>query len=108
MTEIFKHDAYALPVNYDQVQSEWASEGFSFGVFRDPPGQQWNDFSHATDEYVLVAKGQLQVSVGSQSSIVGEGALVRIPKHTSHSLKTLSAGGSVWLYGYGHWDQEND
>jgi len=95
-----------LPVDFDAVEADWRRESFSFGVFRDPPGQQWNNFTHHSDEYVLVAEGRLQIDVGNESAICEPGDLVRIPRLANHSLKTLSADGSVWLYGYGFWEDE--
>ena len=73
-------------------------------MFRDPPGQEWNDFVHQTDEYVLVAEGELRIEVADAVATVEPGDLVRIPAGARHSLKTLSSAGSVWLYGYGHWE----
>jgi quercetin dioxygenase-like cupin family protein len=108
MTSIFEKGAHSIPVDLKAVEVGWREEGFSFGVFRDPPGQEWNDFVHHTDEYVLVAKGKLQISVGQESAECGPGDLVRIPREVSHSLKTISDGGSVWLYGYGNWDDKNE
>ncbi|MEQ8651454.1 MAG: cupin domain-containing protein [Kiloniellales bacterium] len=108
MRETFQIKAFALPVAQAAVRAQWQREGFSFGVFRDPPGQEWNDFVHGTDEYVLVAEGRLDVSVGLSRAIVEPGDLVRIPKGVRHSLKTVSKGGSVWLYGYGHWGAADD
>ena len=106
MTEVFQRAAYPAPVDFGAVERDWAGEGFSFGVFRDPPGQAWIDFVHASDEYVVVAQGRLRIDVGAESAEVGPGDLVRIPEGVSHSLRTLSDEGSVWLYGYGHWERE--
>jgi cupin 2 domain-containing protein len=108
MSQTFTSNAYPLPVDFSAVERAWKSEGFTFGVFRDPPGQEWNGFVHQTDEYVLVAEGELKISVGDEETNAVAGDLVRIPKHVSHSLKTLSHGGSVWLYGYGNWESGND
>ena len=102
MPETFSEAVYPVPVNFDQVEKEWAAHGFSFGVFRDPPGQEWNDFVHSSDEYVVVAEGRLAIDVGAEHKEAGPGDLVRIPRGVSHSLKTLSSEGSVWLYGYGY------
>ena len=107
MTQVLQHGAYGLPVNHAEVRRDWAGEGFSFGVFRDPPGQEWNGFVHDTDEYVLVAEGRLAISVGPEHLTAGPGDLVRIPRGVVHSLRTLSASGSVWLYGYGFWERAN-
>jgi mannose-6-phosphate isomerase-like protein (cupin superfamily) len=107
MTQILQNRAYEVPVDHARVRRDWAGEGFSFGVFRDPPGQAWNDFVHDTDEYVLVAEGEMAIQVGSESFTAAAGDLVRIPRGTSHSLCTLSGGGSVWLYGYGNWEHDD-
>ena len=108
MTQTLQSQAYATPVDQVRVRRDWEEEGFSFGVFRDPPGQEWNDFVHASDEYVLVAEGELQITVGGERFKAAPGDLVRIPRGTAHSLLTLSAGGSVWLYGYGSWGRDDD
>jgi cupin 2 domain-containing protein len=105
MTIVFAKATHSIPVDFSAIEIDWRREGFSFGVFRDPPGQEWNNFTHQTDEYVLVAEGQLEIDVGNQTAICEPGDLVRIPRHIRHSLKTLSPGGSVWLYGYGTWNE---
>jgi quercetin dioxygenase-like cupin family protein len=103
MTKILEANAYPAPVSHAAVRANWLAKGFSFGVFRDPPGQEWNGFVHDTDEYVAIAEGRLRVSVGQETVEAGPGDLIRIPAGEVHSLKTLSPEGSVWLYGYGHW-----
>jgi cupin 2 domain-containing protein len=108
MTIVFVKANRPIPVDYSAVEADWQREGFSFGVFRDPPGQEWNNFTHRSDEYVLVAEGRLQIDVGKEMAICEPGDLVRIPREVPHSLKTLSADGSVWLYGYGSWDNDHD
>jgi len=105
MTAILQSRAYSAPIDRERVRRDWADEGFSFGVFRDRPGQEWNDFVHYSDEYVLVAEGKMSITVGDEHYEAAAGDLVRIPRGTSHSLRTLSAAGSVWLYGYGCWER---
>lgn len=104
MRNTFEKSAYATPVDPDAIEREWRARGFSFGFFRDPPGQEWKDFVHAKDEYVIVAAGRLTISVGHEISQCEAGDLVWVPKGTRHSLKTISPDGSVWLYGYGNDD----
>ncbi|MPZ11360.1 MAG: cupin domain-containing protein [Kiloniellaceae bacterium] len=108
MISVVQRQAYAVPVDIESVRRAWAAEGFSFGKFRDPPGQAWNDFVHDRDEYALVAEGEMAITVGGESFEAVAGDLVRIPRGTSHSLRTLSTSGSVWLYGYGFWERGND
>jgi mannose-6-phosphate isomerase-like protein (cupin superfamily) len=107
MNDVVQRNAYPTPVDQAEVRAGWQAEGFSFGVFRDGPGQEWNGFVHGEDEYVAVAEGRLRISVGDATVEAGPGDLVRIPAGVVHSLKTLSAGGSVWLYGYGFWGGDN-
>jgi len=44
-------------MNPEQIKKDWESRGYSFGIFKDPPGQVWADFVHKTDEIVVLAEG---------------------------------------------------
>jgi len=101
MRPIFEKAIYPSPVDHYVVEREWRDRGFTFSVFRDPSGQEWNDFTHSTDEFVVVAEGELTISVGDKQADCVAGDQVWIPSGVSHSLKTTSKAGSVWLYGYG-------
>ena len=50
-------------MNPDQIKQDWNSRGYSFGVFRDPPGQVWADFVHRTDELVMLVEGEIELEV---------------------------------------------
>ena len=47
-------------MNPEEIRQDWQERGFSFGVFRDPPGRVWADFTHQTDvaEVFLSQGGQ--------------------------------------------------
>ena len=47
-------------MNQEQIRKNWESRGYSFGVFKDPPGQVWADFVHRTDELVVLAEGEIE------------------------------------------------
>ncbi len=104
MRKTFEKAVYQTPVDHEAVEREWSERGFTFGIFRDPFGQEWNDFRHTTDEFVVIAEGAMTVTVGDETANCIAGDLVWIPRHTWHSLKTTSQNGSVWLYGYGNED----
>ncbi|WP_339758647.1 cupin domain-containing protein [uncultured Hoeflea sp.] len=99
MSNVFEKGAYALPVSESAVAADFP--GFSFGVFRDTAGQVWADFIHDTDEFVVVAEGEMEIEVAGEVTQCSPGDLVKIPAGASHSLRTSMNGGSVWYYGYG-------
>ncbi len=99
MSGAFRKGAYPAPVSEKAVAADFP--GFSFGIFRDPPGQVWADFTHGTDEFVVVAEGEVQIEVAGEVADCRAGDLVLIPARASHTLRTSPDGGSVWYYGYG-------
>jgi len=44
-------------MNQEQIRKDWEYRGYSFGVFKDPPGQVRAGFVHRTDELVVLAEG---------------------------------------------------
>ena len=66
-------------MNSDQIKQDWNSRGYSFGVFRDPPGQVWADFVHQTDELVVVAEGEIEEEIEGKAERFQIGEMVFIP-----------------------------
>ena len=50
-------------MNSDQLKQDWNSRGYSFGIFKDRPGQVWADFVHKTDELVVLAEGEIEIEI---------------------------------------------
>ena len=63
----------------NQIKQDWNSIGYSFGVFRDPPGQVWADFVHQTDELVVLAEGEIEVEIEGKAERFQIGEMVFIP-----------------------------
>ena len=61
------------------IKQNWNSRGYSFGVFRDPPGQVWADFVHRTDELVVLAEGVIEVEIEGKAERFQIGGIVFIP-----------------------------
>lgn len=101
----FRKAAYKLPVGQESVASDFP--GFSFGVFYDPPGQVWADFTHSTDEFVVVAEGEVEIDVAGESATCLSGDLVLIPAGAVRTLRTTQQGPSTWFYGYGRFGDTN-
>ena len=66
-------------MNSDHIKRDWHSRGYSFGVFRDPPGQVWADFVHQTDVLVVLAEGEIEVEIEGKAERFQIGEMVFIP-----------------------------
>src|SRR5271155_4040421 len=53
--------------------------GFGCDLWTDPPGQRWEDFTHATDELVTVLEGEMEFEVASQVHHPNPGEELLIP-----------------------------
>ena len=51
---------FSVPFDRDQVAQVWGRRGYTCDVFTDPPGREWNDFVHMTNELVTVCGGETQ------------------------------------------------
>ncbi len=91
---------FAIPVNRAAVARDWGGRGYSCEEFRDPPGREWNDFVHDTNELVTVVEGRLRMTIGDGALIVEPGDEVFIPKGAVHSVKNIHPAMTRWLYGY--------
>jgi quercetin dioxygenase-like cupin family protein len=92
---------FALPVSAAAVRADWKSRGFSCETFIDPPGREWNDFVHETDELVTVIEGRLRCLMNGNTHEIEEGDELFIPKGIRHSVHNAHAGTTRWLFGYG-------
>ena len=86
-------------MNPEQIK-DWNSRGYSFGVFRDPPGQVWADFVHRTDELVVLAEGELEVEIEGKEQRPQIGEEVFIPANAVHTVRNVGVGNNVWFFGY--------
>jgi len=74
-------------LNPDQIKHNWRSKGYSFGVFRDPPGQVWADFVHRTDELVVLAEVEIEVEIEGKAQRPKIGEEVFIPTNAVHTVR---------------------
>ena len=91
---------FANPVDKERVAADWRARGYSCHPFHDPPGHAWNDFVHDTNEVVTVVDGRLEVEVGDICFVVEPGDEAFIPRGARHSVRNLSVGSTLWLFGY--------
>ena len=71
---------------------------YGFGVFKDPPSQIWADFSHRSDEHVILGEGEIEIEGKSQQpQIVKE---FFIPVYALNTVRNIGSKNNVWYYGY--------
>ena len=83
-----------------KIKQNWNSRGYSFGIFKDPPGQVWADFVHKTDELVVLAEGEIEIEIEGKSERPEIGEEVFIPANALHTVRNVGSMGNVWYYGY--------
>ena len=64
MSDLLSKGKFPLPVDREAVRRDWAERGYDCRPFHDPPGREWRDFVHATNELVTVQKGGLNSPLG--------------------------------------------
>lgn len=87
-------------VSRKAISEAWERQGYDCRLWVDPPGQEWLDFVHSTDELVVLLEGDLEVEVGGQRARLKPGDEVLIPARTRHSVFNRGATTARWLFGY--------
>ena len=87
-------------MNQEQIRKDWEYRGYSFGVFKDPPGQVWADFVHRTDELVVLAEGEIEIEIEGKLQQPQIGDEVFIPAQAVHTVRNVGSTNNVWYYGY--------
>ena len=100
MDDLLTEKKFSLPLDQDAGAANWQQRGYSCNLFVDPPGQEWLNFTHNTDELVTVVEGQLELVVGNENIEMGPGDEVFIPAKALHSVINIHEGVTRWLFGY--------
>ena len=87
-------------MNPEEIKEDWNSRGYSFGIFKDPPGQVWSDFVHKTDELVVLAEGEIEIEIEGKSQVPSIGKEVFIPAKAMHTVRNVGKTINSWYYGY--------
>jgi mannose-6-phosphate isomerase-like protein (cupin superfamily) len=93
------HQAMAR-IDQERVAADWAKRGFSCDLWIDEPGQRWEDFTHQTDELVLVLEGRMEFEITGRVCHPEIGEEILIPAGAIHSARNVGATTARWLYGY--------
>lgn len=82
------------------IRADWASRGFSFEYWIDPPGQVWRDFVHDVDELVVLVEGEIELEFAGRTVRPQVGEEVLIPAHERHTVKNTGEASNRWCFGY--------
>jgi uncharacterized protein YdcH (DUF465 family)/quercetin dioxygenase-like cupin family protein len=91
---------FRVPVDHGEVVRNWIERGYSCNAFTDPPGQEWRDYRHRTNERVTIVEGRLQVTMHGVSYVLDPGDELFIPRGATHTVRNIHTGTTRWLYGY--------
>lgn len=83
-----------------KIAADWAARGFSCDLWTDAPGARWEDFTHATDEVVIVLDGRMEFEVAGAVHHPSPGDELLIPAGAVHSARNIGDTTAHWLYGY--------
>lgn len=100
MTELITTAKFPTPLNRDAVARDWSARGYSCHEFVDPPGREWNDFVHATNELVTALEGVLELDIAGETLRAEPGDEVFTPRGANHSVRNVHRGTTRWLFGY--------
>jgi quercetin dioxygenase-like cupin family protein len=89
-----------MDVDAEEVRARWRGQGYGCDLWVDPPGQEWRDFVHRTDERVCVVEGILEVTTGGRTERLAAGDEIHIPAGAVHTVRNVGDGTARWLYGY--------
>ena len=89
-----------MAVSIEELERSFTERGYSFGIFVDPPGQEWLGFVHDVDEIVVPLEGSVTITVAGAVHRPAIGEEVFIPAHAVHDVVTGAESGSRWAYGY--------
>lgn len=90
----------AVEVDQEKVKSGWAARGFDCRLWTDAPGARWEDFTHATDEVVIVLEGRMEFEVAGEVHHPRLGEEMLIPAGAKHSARNIGPTTARWLFGY--------
>ena len=84
----------------EKIAADWEARGFSCDLWTDASGQRWEDFTHATDEVVIVLEGEMEFEVEGKVHHPESGEELLIPARALHSARNIGSTTARWLYGY--------
>lgn len=89
------------PVDRASIAADQATGGFSCDLWTDPPGQDWEDFTYATDELIIVLEGEMGFEIKGEVRHPQSGEALFIPAGAVQSARNIDSTTARWLFEYG-------
>lgn len=84
----------------ERIAWDWSAREFSCELWVDPPGQRWEDFTHASDAVVTVLEGKMEFEVEGEVARPAAVEELLIPAGAVHSAHNIGKTTARWLFGY--------
>lgn len=89
-------------MNAATIKESWSKKGFSFGIWEDPPHQIWENYVHDVDEILMLAEGNIEISMAGKTFKPKPGEEILIPAGVQHTVHNTGEINNRWYYGYKH------
>lgn len=83
-----------------KIKSSWSTKGFSFRIWEDPPHQIWEDYRHDVDEILMLAEGEIEITLAGKALKLKVGEEILIPAGVKHTVHNTGEMNNRWYYGY--------
>ena len=87
-------------MDQEKIKKDWDFRGYSFGIFKDPPGKIWADFVHRTAELVVLVEGEIEIEIEGNSEQPSIGEEIIIPANALQTVINVGKTNNVWYYGH--------
>ena len=82
-----------------RIKKDWTEKGFSCGLWKDPPGQEWKDKVHHRSTMIVVIEGTLELEMKGEKRRLKVGEEFFIPPMVEHNIRNVGNITCLWLYG---------
>ena len=87
-------------IDPQQVAANWAKRGIGCDLWTDQPGRRWEEFTHATDELIVLLECEMEFEIAGQVCHPAIREELLVPAGAVHSARNIGTTTARWLYGY--------
>ena len=91
---------FRQPVDHGEVSRAWSEQGCNCVTRADPPGQDWRDVAHGSDEVLVVIEGGLEVEMHGVRYALQPGDEMFIPREAPYRIRNAAMQETRWFHGH--------